>query len=262
MSALDLAARPMLKPAIAWPPRVQPRSTALPFPPKEFRVLALVPSNPPQAEHFGEELTRAMSQLRRYALWLAKSPALADDLMQDALLNAWRAQDRFEPGTNLKAWCRAILRNVHVSYMRRSWRTLPLPEEAMDAIPATGNDSSIALDLLAVRNGIRLLPTEQREALLLVGAGGMSYQQAAETCGCAVGTMKSRVSRARARLTQLMAANEAGYNSDNHMRAGDALNDLIHQAASIRSRNAANAKPHRAVHSESQRSRSPMLSKG
>jgi RNA polymerase sigma-70 factor (ECF subfamily) len=220
-----------------------------------------MPTKAPPAENFGEELTRAMMQLRRYALWLAKCPALADDLMQDALLNAWRAQDRFEPGTNLKAWCRAILRNVHISYMRRSWRTLPLPEEAMEAIPAEGSDSSIALDLLAVRNGIRLLPTEQREALLLVGAGGMSYHEAAATCGCAVGTMKSRVSRARARLTQLMAANEAGYNSDSRLRAGDALNDVIQQAASICTRSAANAEPLGAVLSESQRSQSPMLSK-
>jgi len=244
MGAHDHAASSTLKVGLAWPLRPQVNGRALSMLPPASRAIVPVKAVISPTDQFGQELSRAMTELRRYALWLAKSPALADDLMQDALVNAWRAQDRFEPGTNLKAWCRTILRNVHISYLRRSWRIMPLADDAMEAIPSTGNDSTVALDLLAVRNGIRLLPAEQREALLLVGAGSMSYQEAADAFGCAVGTMKSRVSRARARLLTLMESNKASYNSDTELRASDALNDLMHQVEGIRGRTGKSARRH------------------
>ncbi|MBA3067558.1 MAG: sigma-70 family RNA polymerase sigma factor [Hyphomonas sp.] len=256
-----------------WPARPQVSARAPPVSPSKARtrphdVHLQVPGKPrdPVAEQFGVDLIQAMTQLRRYALWLSKNASLADDLMQDAVLNAWYAQDRFERGTNLKAWCRTILRNVHVSYLRRSWRMLPLAEETMAALPADGGDFSVALDLLAVRNGITLLPLEQREALLLVGVGGMSYMQAASISGCAVGTVKSRVSRARARLAVLMSENLAGYNSDTGLRAGDAMNDLMQQVASIKrkseiaSRCQGPSRPAKTVDSEAAPGRTAMLS--
>lgn len=197
--------------------------------------LASTPPDP-VTEQFSAELIKTMKQLRRYALWLSKSVTLADDLMQDALLKAWKARDRFEPGSNLNAWCRTILRNEHISQMRRSWRMLPLADETMASLPARNGDFKSSLDLLAVRNGMALLPAKQREALLLIGVGAMSYIEAARLSGCAVGTMKSRVSRARAHLAVLMSENRAGFSSDEDLRAGDVLADLLHQFELIRPR--------------------------
>lgn len=193
----------------------------------------------PETEQFACDLIIAMKALRGYALWLSDSVSHADDLIQDALLNAWNARDRFERGTNLNAWCRTILRNLHFSQLRRSWRILPLADEAMASLPATGGNFTSALDLLAVRNGLALLPVEQREALLLIGVGGMSYIEAARLSDCAIGTMKSRVSRARGHLSMLMSENRAGFNSDADLRAGDAMADLLHQVDLIRMRAAA-----------------------
>ncbi|MFN3312379.1 MAG: sigma-70 family RNA polymerase sigma factor [Hyphomonas sp.] len=188
----------------------------------------------PATERFAADLIVAMKTLRRYALWLSGSVSQADDLMQDAMLNAWQARDRFEHGTNLNAWCRTILRNVHLSHLRRSWRILPLADETMATLPAIDGDFTSALDLLSVRNSIALLPIEQREALLLVGAGGMSYIEAARIAGCAVGTMKSRVSRARAQLSVLMSENRTGFSTDAVLRAKDVLDDLLCQVDRIK----------------------------
>ena len=182
---------------------------------------------------FEEELVRQMNQLRLYALRLCNNVSLAEDLIQDTLLNAWLARDRFQAGTNLKAWCTTILRNVFFSYKRRSWRMLPLADEAVANLPSRTADGGAALDLLAVRNAMALLPTEQREALLLIGAGSLSYAEAAEICDCAIGTVKSRVSRARLRLAALIAENKAGFNTDAGISAEAALDDLLAQVAVI-----------------------------
>ncbi|MDP3459960.1 MAG: sigma-70 family RNA polymerase sigma factor [Hyphomonas sp.] len=183
---------------------------------------------------FGADLAREMTELRGYALWLCNSGSLADDLIQDTLLRAWAARDRFQPGTNLKAWCTTILRNVFFSYKRRSWRSQPLPDDVVDELASESANSGHRLDLLALRNAIALLPEDQREALLLVGAGGQSYIEAAKVCACAVGTVKSRVSRARLRLAALMSENRAGFNSDSSLEADGALDDLMDQVSRLK----------------------------
>lgn len=182
---------------------------------------------------FQDDLVRELAQLRRYALHLCRNASLADDLLQEAMLNAWLARDRFQAGSNLKAWCTTILRNVFFSYKRRSWRTMPLADEAMAQVPANATECADALDLLALRNLIALLPVDQREALLLIGAGGMSYIEAARLCGCATGTVKSRVSRARLRLTVMLSENRAGFGSDPGLNARDAMDDLLWQVAQV-----------------------------
>ena len=91
------------------------------------------------------------------------------------------------------------------------------------------------LDLLALRNALGLLPPDQREALILVGAGGLSYEEAAEVCGCAVGTIKSRVSRARKAVTDLLETNKTGFSSDHGIRADQAFDDIMDQADHIAS---------------------------
>lgn len=181
------------------------------------------------SQSFSSDLARQITELRGYAIWLCRSSSLADDLIQETLLNAWSARDRFQPGTNLKAWCTTILRNIFFSYKRRSWRTAPLPDDLIATLAADEGDPSHKFELLALRHAIELLPVEQREAILLVGVGSESYIDAARVCGCAVGTIKSRVSRARVRLTELMSDNNASLMSDQSMTAGDALSDLMDQ---------------------------------
>lgn len=210
---------------------------------------------------FQADLLREMSMLRRYALRLCGNSSLADDLVQETMLKAWLARERFQAGTNFGAWCSTILRNVFYSYKRRSWRTLPLSDEAMTAIPTQTSDFTGALNLLALRNVIALVPVDLREALLLVGAGGLSYRDAAEICGCATGTMKSRVSRARRRIAVLLSENKAGYNSDPNLSAGEVLDDLMGQVARIIQRKTA-APPHvKGVHSEPARRHEGLLVK-
>ncbi len=225
-----------------WTPRAPvARPTVSPFP-RAVPATEVVESRPapvpadPAPDTFGADLAREMIELRGYALWLCNSGSLADDLIQDTLLRAWAARDRFQPGTNLKAWCTTILRNVFFSYKRRSWRSQPLPDDVVDELTSESEISGHRLDLLALRNAIALLPQDQRQALLLVGAGGQSYIEAAEVCDCAVGTVKSRVSRARLRLAALMAENRAGFNSDSSLGAGDTLDDLMDQVSRLKAR--------------------------
>ena len=185
------------------------------------------------ARAFQRALIDTMPQLRRYALSLCKDPSFAEDLVQEAMLNAWLARHRFQAGTSLKAWCATILRNVFYSHTRRSWRTLAMSDEMLDTLTAADTGGSDALDLLAVRNVLSLLAHDQREALLLVGVGGFSYQDAADICGCASGTIKSRVSRARLRAAALLNENKAGLSSDPSMSAQGALEDLVGQVERI-----------------------------
>ncbi len=117
---------------------------------------------------------RQMTELRGYAVWLCSSSTLADGLIQETLLKAWVARDRFEPGTNFRAGCVTTLRNVFFSYKRRSWRSQPLSEQMISDLASDHLDFGDRLDLLAVRNAMALPACDQREALLLICVGGQS----------------------------------------------------------------------------------------
>ena len=149
---------------------------------------------------FREELLAALPGLRAFALSLAVSPTRADDLVQETLLKAWANQHRFQAGSNLMAWLCTILRNQFYTECRKAKREVEDADGAaaaqMIALPA--QEHGIALQ--QVWATLAKLPPLQREALLLVGAQGMTYEAAAEVMGCQTGTMKSRVSRARAFL--------------------------------------------------------------
>lgn len=151
---------------------------------------------------FRKGLTAALPSLHVYAQSLAGSPARADDLVQETVLKAWANQDRFVPGTNLKAWLFTILRNHFYTELRKHRREV----EDVDGVMA-GRQVALAAqehgsDLQVVMSHIAQLPAPQREALLLVGAQGMTYEAAAEVMGCQIGTVKSRVSRARSYLIE------------------------------------------------------------
>jgi RNA polymerase sigma-70 factor (ECF subfamily) len=182
---------------------------------------------------FKQQLSAIIPDLRAFARSLCNNPTLADDIAQEAMLKAWKARDRYEAGTNLKAWCFTILRNHFYSEKRRSWRRQPLDPEVAEATLVANDDASQNMELLAVRNALAKLPDDQREALILVGAGGMAYDEAAEICECAIGTIKSRVSRARRALEELLDDPSNSYSSDDDMTGEDVFEDIMDQAEAL-----------------------------
>ncbi len=152
-------------------------------------------------KEFRDGLLGLVPFLRAFARSLCGDRETADDLAQEALAKAWQSRDTFRAGSNLKAWLFTILRNQFYSDRRRAWRQAPWDEGAAERVPAPKGEQTWAVQLSDTARALRQLPNEQREALILVGAGGFSYEDAAAICNCAVGTVKSRVARARKALT-------------------------------------------------------------
>lgn len=152
------------------------------------------------------ELVRLVPELRAFALSLSRNPSVADDLVQETVLKAWAKLDTFAEGTNMRAWLFTILRNTFYSGARKGKREVPDIDGAYAAQLSQKPDHDGRLALRDFAVAFAKLPDEQREVLILIGASGLSYDEAAETCGCAVGTIKSRLNRARARLAELLDA--------------------------------------------------------
>ena len=151
-----------------------------------------------------DELTEHLGALRAFAINLTGNATLADDIVQDTIVKAWTNIDTFEQGTNMRAWLFTILRNTFYSHFRRTSREVLDTDGEHAARLAQKPDHDGRLQMRDFQRAFATLPAEQREALTLVGAGGFSYEEAADMCGLAVGTVKSRVNRARARLTELL----------------------------------------------------------
>lgn len=181
---------------------------------------------------FREDLTALIPHLRAFARSLCGNAALADDVAQDAMLKAWNARERFKQGTNLKAWTFTILRNQFYSIKRRSWRSTSLEPEVAEQTIMSNADPEQSVHLNELRRGLDMLKDDQREALILVGASGLSYEEAAEICDCAVGTIKSRVSRARANLETIMKSGEFDDEPDN-VGAMEAMSAILQEADQI-----------------------------
>jgi len=156
-----------------------------------------------------DEVVALIPALRAFAWSLSHNGSDADDLVQDTLIKAWTNREKFEPGTNLRAWLFTILRNTYYTAVLRRRREVrdETGEYAGSLKSAPTQDWSVAMHSL--QSALQRLPDEHREALILVGAAGLSYEEAAEICGCALGTIKSRVNRARARLLKIMDAHDA-----------------------------------------------------
>ena len=154
---------------------------------------------------FKRELTGVVPHLRAFARGLCGRPDMADDLVQETLMKAWAAQERFEPGTSMRAWTFVILRNAYLTDMRRNRFRGEYDENVAERILTAPAGQEEPIHLSDMHRALLTLPPERREALLLVGAGGFSYEEAANICGCAVGTIKSRVGRARAALNEMLA---------------------------------------------------------
>ena len=153
-----------------------------------------------------DDLIAAIPNMRAFAISLCGNRDHADDLVQEALVKAWNHLDSFEEGTNLKAWLFTILRNAYFSELRKTKREVADSEGQLAAKLSVPAEQQGHLDLVDLNRALSKLPADQREALILVGAEGFSYEDAAAISGCAVGTVKSRVNRARTRLNELMTA--------------------------------------------------------
>jgi RNA polymerase sigma-70 factor, ECF subfamily len=153
---------------------------------------------------FKADLIELLPSLRAFARSLARNPAQADDLVQDTLVKALANVERFEPGTNLRAWLFTILRNHYYSQLRKTKREVEDVEGRFAARLASRPEQDGSVDLEDFKAAFAQLAPDHREVLTLVGASGCSYEEAAQICGCAVGTIKSRVNRARKKLTDLL----------------------------------------------------------
>ncbi len=163
---------------------------------------------PPEAlsdKDFKTQLAQVVGPLRAFGRSLSGSADLADDLVQETMLKAWAARARFQAGTNMRAWTFIILRNLFLSQMRRARFKGEWDELTADRLLAAPAGQDRQLELGDLQRGLLQLPQAQREALILIGAGGFAYEEAARICHCAVGTIKSRVARGRAALEAIMA---------------------------------------------------------
>lgn len=180
---------------------------------------------------FKVELVKLIPHMRAFARSLCGDATIADDLAQDAMVKAWAARASFQTGTNMKAWSFMILRNQFYSDKRRSWRETQLDQDAAERTLVAVDDAASPLALDEMRMALAMLPAEQREALILVGAGGFAYEEVAEICACAVGTAKSRVSRARRALHAILAS--GAYDRDGRP-ASDAMRAILSEAERLK----------------------------
>jgi RNA polymerase sigma-70 factor (ECF subfamily) len=202
-----------------------------------------------------DDIVRCLPHLRAFAFLLARDRALADDLVQDAVLRALSHAHQFTAGTNFKAWITTILRNSYFNEMRRRARAAQM---SIDNIGNTTGISGGQMERLHTRDFERAfysLPAAQREALALVGASGFVYEEAAKVASCAVGTMKSRVSRARAQLQQMLDGN----NHPALQRAGDGPHRPAATDGAADGHGRPSSRDHRAVNGASSARRNPRI---
>ena len=156
------------------------------------------------SKQFRDQIIAAIPGLRAFGLSLTARSDRADDLVQETLMKAWKHHESFEEGSNMKAWLYTILRNEFYTQLRKRKREVEDADGFYSNKVAVQAEQDGHLDMADLRVALAKLPEDQREAIILVGASGFSYEEAADICSVAVGTIKSRVSRARARLAILL----------------------------------------------------------
>ena len=167
-----------------------------------------------------DDILATLPRLRAFAISLSGKVDRADDLVQETLLRALTNINSFEPGTNLQAWLFTILRNQFRSEYRKRRREVEDVDGRFSENLTTAPEQLSRLEFQELREALTKLPDDQREALILVGASGFSYEEAAQICDCAIGTIKSRVNRARARLAEILSIESADdFGPDNKMQA-------------------------------------------
>ena len=162
----------------------------------------------PDAE-FKRDLMKQLPSLRAFAISLVGKMDRADDLVQETVMKAWANRTSFTAGTNIRAWLFNILRNEFYTVFRKRRREVEDADGMIAASVGVHPEQDGHMDLADMQDALSRLPVDQREALVLVTASDMSYEEAAAVCGVAVGTIKSRVNRARAKLSELLKVGEA-----------------------------------------------------
>ncbi len=153
-----------------------------------------------------KELLEHTSHLRAFAISLCGDRDYGDDLVQETLLKALANIDSFRPGTNMRSWLFTILRNTYFTQRRRARHEVEDADGALAATLSSAPEQEPHLNFRDFQRALAFLNDEQREALILIGAAGFSYDEAAEIVGCSSGTVKSRVNRARAKLVQILSS--------------------------------------------------------
>jgi len=184
------------------------------------------------ATEFEANLVEHMPLVRAYALSLSGHRELGEDLAQETLAKAWGARRSFTPGSNLKAWLFAILRNELYSRQRRDWRQVPWDAALGETITAAPGEQQWAVELSDTACAMRGLSDPQREALMLVGVGGFSQDDAAALSKTPVGTVKSRVGRARKALKEILDSRRS-LPIKSRPAAGDAMNEILAQLSHL-----------------------------
>lgn len=169
-----------------------------------------------------------LPHLRAFGRSLTGNADLADDMVQETMLKAWKARASYIPGgSSMKSWAFVILRNCFLSQMRRKKFTAEYDEVAAERLLVAPDNQADSLHLADVQRALMMLPVDQREALILIGAGQLSYEEGAEICGCAVGTMKSRVSRGRSALQTILDSGDMPRRSEDPLQPNDAFATIM-----------------------------------
>jgi len=182
---------------------------------------------------FQHSLTQVAPHLRAFARSLCGCRDRADDLAQDAMLRAWAARGSYKAGTNFKAWTFTILRNQFYSEARRNRFRGEYDEAAAERILKTSGSQEEQAELSDVLRALSTLPDTHREALILVAIGGLSYEEISEICGVALGTVKSRICRARAMLTHVIESGQLPDFRHNFVIGGDAIEAFFQELGRV-----------------------------
>ena len=208
---------------------------AAPLPPRLQALLdKLGDTATTPADSFKADLAAVIPHLRAYGRSLSGNADLADDLVQETMLKAWMARDRFVAGSSMRAWTHVILRNAYFSIARRARFKGEWDEHGADLLLAVPPAQEGHVALADMQRALMQLPAPQREALILIGASGMSCEEVAAISNCAVGTVKSRVARARTALRQLLDGGQLAQSRANGpVNAMGALDQIMRQAQQL-----------------------------
>lgn len=182
---------------------------------------------------FKRALVDVAPHLRAFARGLCGSQDKADDLAQEAMLRAWAARDRYMAGTNFRAWTFTILRNFFYSEARRSQFHGEYDDAVAERILKAPASQEDAMELTDVLRALQSIPDTHREALMLVAGAGLAYDEVADICGIAIGTVKSRVSRARAMLVELIETGRLPAPRSEYLLSGDAIDTFFAELSRI-----------------------------
>jgi RNA polymerase sigma-70 factor, ECF subfamily len=153
---------------------------------------------------FRDQLVALLPSLRAFSRGLCGHREMADDLAQDTMMRAWAARESYTQGSNFRAWMFMIMRNQFYTTIRKNARSTSLDPEVAERVLVVAPAQQNGINVEDVAKALQKLPAEQREVLLLIGANGLSYEEAADVIGCAIGTVKSRLARGRTALAALI----------------------------------------------------------